>query len=121
MKTPFNIKIPADLPLYHKAALLAWRITQRLIGFVIMPIIAFFTALNYAWEEDSISWFPYNFWQCFSHLTWLTWHLCAGYETAAYYQLYRPTGSCGPYAWFTQKPEDPKDGSGDHWRWTAGY
>ncbi len=119
MKPPFNIKLPADLSRPAKAGLLTWRIIQRLAGFIIMPIVAFLSALNYAWDQDSIRDFPDNFWRCFSRVTWLCWHLCAGYDTAAYYQLYEPSGSCGPWTWFSKRPEDPKDGR--HWRATNGY
>lgn len=121
MKTPFNIIIPPELPVWRKPLFLAWRVFLRLIGFIVLPIVSFFTALNFAWEEDSIGWFAENFWKSFSRLTWLTWHACAGYNTAAYYRLHRPTGGCGPYIWFKQRPEDPKDGSGDYWQAGIGY
>ena len=121
MKTPFNIIIPPELPPYRKTARLVWHIILRLIGFAIVPFVTFVDALRHAWNEDSLSWFLDNFWQAFSHSTWLAWHMVAGYYTAGYYQLYRPTGGCGPYTWFVEKPEDPKDGSGDKWRWTVGY
>lgn len=121
MKTPFNITIPPELPLYRKAARLVWGVLLRLIAFVIVPFVIFFDAFCYAWREDSLSWFPHNFWISFSHSTWTAWHLIAGYSTAGYYQLCRPTGGCGPYTWFAQKPENPKDGSGDQWRLGRGY
>ena len=121
MKTPFNITIPPELPFYRKAARLIWHVILRLVAFVIIPFITFVDALRHACSEDSLSWFPHNFWTSFSHSTWTAWHLIAGYPSAGYYQLYHPTGGCGPWTWFVEKPEDPKDGSGDYWRYTRGY
>lgn len=121
MKTPFNITLPAELPPYRKIPLLTWRIAQRLLAFVILPIVAFFTAISYAVDEDSIRDFPENFWRCFSRTIRYCWYVTAGYYTAGYYNLYRPTGGCGPWTWFKERPEDPQDGSGDYYRWSNGY
>jgi len=121
MKTPFNIPVPPELPLYRKVVRLVWHVILRLVGFVIIPLVTFFCAFSHACKEDSLSWFIDNFWRAFSCSTWIAWHMLAGYNTAGYYRLFRPDNGCGPYVWFREKPKDPQNGSGDQWRWGKGY
>ena len=119
MKIPFNIPIPVDQPWWCKLLTFIWLFTLRLVGFVVMPVVCFCHGLNFAWEKDSISWFPENFWQCFSHFTRFSWYRLAGYDTAGYYQFYEPNGSCGPYTWFNECPKNPNDGK--KWRLSQGF
>jgi hypothetical protein len=121
MKTPFNITIPPELPLYRKAARLVWHVILRLVAFVAIPFITFCDALCHAINEDSLSWFAHNFWKAYRRSTRQAWSLIAGYYTAGYYRLFHPDDGCGPYKWFKEKPEDPKNGSGDQWRLGRGY
>jgi len=121
MKTPFNIIIPPELPLYRKAARLIWLVTLRLIAFIVIPFLTLVTALRHAIEEDSLSWFAHNLWKAYRRSTRHALHLIAGHYTAGYYRLFLPSGGCGPYKWFKQEPENPKDGSGDKWRLGRGY
>lgn len=65
MKSPFNIPIPPELPLHHRAALLVWQVILRLIAFVVIPFIILFDALRFALSEDSVSWFAHNFWKAY--------------------------------------------------------